>query len=125
MITRDKEVELSRALRDVRGAIDRFHEDWEKGKISTLSSAASGDGYPKSLSTLVQGVELSGGGIKRYLRRIPKDPFADPLISSDLQWVTRGYQDKEESSFGFSADVYDIRSFSNKTALNGTSYKDW
>ena len=77
-IVRGKELELKRSLREIRTAIDRFHADWATGKISKLSDATSDDGYPKTLNSLVAGVELAQakGGKAKYLRRIPEDPFA-------------------------------------------------
>src|SRR4030065_508490 len=61
-VTRTKELELRRALREVRTAIDRFHEDWLSGKISKTNADASDDGYPRSLQVLVEGTE--GGDAK-------------------------------------------------------------
>ncbi|MDX8398865.1 MAG: type II secretion system protein, partial [Gallionellaceae bacterium] len=34
IVTRNKEIELHHVLREVRSAIDGFHEDWLSGKIS-------------------------------------------------------------------------------------------
>src|SRR3989475_9224302 len=56
-VRREKELELRRALRDVRTAIDAFYEDWKGGKISRTSIAASEDGYPKTLQVLVEGAD--------------------------------------------------------------------
>src|SRR3954471_24209819 len=56
-VRRDKELELRRALRDLRNAIDVFHDDWSGGKISKTSQAGSDDGYPKSLDVLVDGAD--------------------------------------------------------------------
>lgn len=125
-IVRSKELELGRSLREIRTAIDRFHEDWSTGKISKLSDAASDDGYPKTLKGLVDGVELAQakGGKAKYLRRIPEDPFAagsDPAG----QWVLRGYQDDKDALRWGGKDVYDVRSGSGKTAIDGSRYRDW
>src|SRR5687768_9590704 len=72
-VRREKELELRRALREVRNAIDAFNDDWKGGKISKTGSAASDDGYPKTLQALVDGAETSDakGGKRKYLRRIP------------------------------------------------------
>jgi len=126
-VRRTRELELHRALRTVRTAIDRFHEDWETGRISHLSDAASVDGYPRTLQVLVQGVPAAGprGGTVRYLRRIPRDPFANPRQAPTRQWALRGYQDFTNAPTWDGKDVYDIHSRSPLTAINGTHYRDW
>lgn len=126
-VRRDKEIELRRALREIRTAIDVFHEDWTTGRISKTNDAASDDGYPKTLQILVDGAEASGakGGQRRYLRRIPRDPFADAGKPVEEQWVLRGYQDEPDTLVGNGKDVYDVRSAVENVALDGTYYKDW
>src|SRR4051812_16236 len=75
-VRREKEIELRKALRDVRSAIDAFYDDWKGGKISRSATAASEDGYPRTLQTLVDGADTGDakGSKRRYLRRIPRDP---------------------------------------------------
>lgn len=126
-VRREKELELRRALRDVRTAIDAFSEDWKGGKISRTSTAASENGYPKTLQVLVDGADTGDakGNKRRYLRRIPRDPFADPAKPPADQWVLRGYQDAADSLAWSGRDVYDVRSSSENTALDGTRYKEW
>ncbi len=126
-VRRDKEIELRRALREMRIAIDGFHEDWVAGRISKTSDAASDDGYPKTLQVLVDGTETSGakGGRRKYLRRIPRDPFADAKKSTEEQWTPRGYQDETDSIVWGGKDIYDVHSASEGVALNETRYKDW
>ena len=126
-VRRNKEIELRQALRDMRGAIDRFHLDWETAKISKLNNAVSEDGYPKTLQVLVEGVgagQAKGGKIK-YLRRIPADPFSDPDKPSLEHWVLRGYQDAPDATSWGGTDVYDVRSASRRKAIDGSFYKDW
>ncbi|MBI2778423.1 MAG: type II secretion system protein [Gammaproteobacteria bacterium] len=126
-VRRSKEIELRQALRDIRGAIDRFHLDWETAKISKLDNAVSEDGYPKTLKILVEGVgsvQAKGGKIK-YLRRIPRDPFAAQGQPMYDQWVPRGYQDDLDSNAWGGKDVYDVHSASTRKAIDGTLYKDW
>ena len=78
-VRREKELELRQALRQVRSAVDVFHDDWKTGKIPKTGDAASDDGYPKTLQILVDGVDAgqAKGGKLRYLRRVPRDPFGD------------------------------------------------
>jgi general secretion pathway protein G len=127
LVRREKELELRRALRDIRSAIDSFHDDWKAGRISKLSGAASDDGYPKTLQVLVDGVDAGDarGGKRRYLRRIARDPFADPQRTPAEQWVLRGYQDERETLVWGGRDVYDVRSAAEGTAIDGTRYQDW
>lgn len=126
-VTRTKELELRRNLREVRTAIDRFHDDWLTGKISKTNADASDDGYPRSLQVLVDGVEGSDakGGKRRYLRRIPADPFSASDKLPLEQWAIRGYQDEADTIIMSGKDVYDIRSQADRTALDGTRYRDW
>lgn len=126
-VRRGKELELRRALRETRSAIDAFHDDWLAGRITKTTSAASDDGYPRTLRVLVNGVDtaLAKGGKRRYLRRIPRDPFADPSAAPEQQWVLRGYQDESDALTWNGHDVYDLHSASAERAIDGTVYRDW
>lgn len=127
IVVRNKELELHGVLREVRTAIDNFHEDWVSGKIAKSNPNASDDGYPRSLKALTAGVESADakGGKRRYLRRIPRDPFAAPDKSPEESWAVRGYQDDVDATIWNGKDVYDIHSESEHTALDGTHYRDW
>lgn len=126
-VRREKEFELRRELREIRAAIDAFHDDWVAGRISRTDRAASDDGYPKTLEVLVAGVDRgqANGGKRRYLRSIPRDPFSQPGVRAADPWMLRGYQDEMDSLNWGGKDVYDIRSLSGATAIDGTMYKDW
>ena len=126
-VRREKELELRHALREMRTGIDTFHEDWVAGRISKTSDAVSDDGYPKTLQVLVNGTETgqAKGGKRRYLRRIPRNPFSDPLKPVAEQWMMRGYQDEAEGIIWGGRDIYDVRSATDGTAIDGTHYKDW
>jgi general secretion pathway protein G len=123
-VRRDKELELSRSLREVRSAIDGFHEDWLAGRITRNTSAASADGYPKTLQVLVDGVDTgrAGGGKRRYLRSVPHNPLVDV---ADTQWLLRGYQDEPDVLSWNGRDVYDIHAATDKPAIDGSTYRDW
>lgn len=126
-VVRTKELELHGALREVRTAIDAFHEDWGSSKISKTNANVSEDGYPRSLNLLVEGVESSDvkGGKRRYLRRIPRDPFSEKDKAPEESWMIRSYQDELDATVWSGTDAYDIRSKSDRTALDGTHYRDW
>lgn len=126
-VIQHKEIALRETLRETRNAIDAFHEDWKNGKISKVSGQASEDGYPLTLSILVDGVILSGaaGDSKRYLRRLPENPFAKPQEPMQKQWNIISYRDIPGMiSFG-PKDVYDIRANTHKKALDGSLYENW
>lgn len=126
-VTRTKELELRRSLREVRSAIDAFHADWMTGKISKTNSNASEDGYPQTLQVLVEGLESADakGGKRRYLRRIPRDPFASGDKPPEEHWAVRGYQDDVDAVVSNGKDVYDIHSQSERNALDGSRYRGW
>ena len=92
-----KEAALRSNLFLMREAIDQFYAD--KGK------------YPDSLDALVS---------ERYLRAVPKDPITD--LSDSWQTVQA---DPEPGSVSASAGIYDVKSGSNDTALDGSRYADW
>lgn len=126
-VRRNKELDLNRSLREVRTAIDKFHADWKAGQISKLSGAASANGYPKELRMLIEGVPISGSTERRkYLRRIPYDPMAmDKSGSSDASWRLIGYRDKPDTLSWGGEDVYDIRTSSDRQALDQSYYSTW
>ena len=126
-VRREHELALHRALRDIRSALDRVHADWEDERISRASERVSQDGYPKTLSALVEGIRTGdANGTRRwYLRRIPRDPFADPALPTAQQWALRSYRDPPDNATWGGEDVYDVHSHSNGTAIDGTRYRDW
>lgn len=126
-VQRNREIELRRGLREIRNAIDRYHDDWLLGPPIKNSDTASEDGYPRTLRVLADGVPLRDQLGKRriYLRRIPTDPFADQTRSAEEQWVLRSYQDERQSGSWGGRDIYDIRSGSERIALDGSRYRDW
>lgn len=128
IVQRDKEIKLRSALREIRTAIDTFHDDWKTGKISRSNSdAASQYGYPIKLSILVEGVQHTtvDDVLHKYLRRIPVNPLVDPEMEREEQWQYRSYQDEVDTGVWGGQDVYDVNAASDKQALNGTFYKSW
>lgn len=126
-IRRQQELELRRSLREIRTAIDQFHRHWEQGRIAGVSDAASQDGYPKTLEVLVAGVPLAGEAGRKhyYLRRVPRDPFADQSLPPAEQWALRSYRDSPDTDTWGGEGVYDIRSRSSEKALDGSRYDQW
>ena len=121
---RQKEGELRVALRQIRSAIDAYHQAVQDKKIEASADAS---GYPPDLEVLVEGVTdvSSPEGRKLYfLRRLPKDPFAPEEESAMESWGLRSYDsppDQPEAG----EDVFDVYSRSEKVGLNGVPYKEW
>ena len=126
-VKRDKELELRRDLREMRSAVDQMRADWQNGVISKFSADVSPDGFPKTLDTLVNGVDQSGptAGKKKYLRRIPENPFGENTQPPDQQWGLRSYEDGLKADHWGGQDVYDIFCQGDEKALDGSYYHDW
>jgi len=122
-VTRQKEAELRRVLREMRTAIDKFKDAADAQLIPPTELRAGSEGYPPSLETLVEGVSVVGDATGRklkFLRRIPVDP-----MTGKAEWGLRSYQDKPDSTSWGGQNVYDVYSLSTGTALDGTKYRDW
>jgi len=96
-ITRAKESVLRNNLFTLRTMIDEYTIDKQKA--------------PDSLQDLVS---------EGYLRQIPQDPITG---STDTWRVIM--EDTPVGGSTSSPGVFDVRSGSDKTALDGTSYSDW
>lgn len=121
---RTREVELRRALRDMRTAIDHYKDAVDQGQIPASKVRPGSEGYPPDLETLVAGVEAAGQGTGerklKFLRRVPIDP-----MTREAEWGLRSYEDKPDSRSWGGQNVYDVYSKSDGTALDGTKYRDW
>jgi general secretion pathway protein G len=96
-VQHSKEAVLKQDLFLMRDAIDQYYAD--KGQ------------YPATLDALV-----SDG----YLRGIPKDPVTD----STSTWLSIPAEPNPNNPT-VEAGVFDVKSGSDKTALNGEKYADW
>jgi general secretion pathway protein G len=92
-----REAVLKEDLFRMRDAIDQYHVD--KGK------------YPQSLEDLVT---------DGYLREVPVDPITR---SADTWQTVNAEPDPQNPSA--EPGVYDVKSGSDATALDGTPYADW
>jgi general secretion pathway protein G len=122
-IRREKEAELHRSLREMRGAIDDFKRWADAGRISTLSVNIGSENYPPSLEALVEGVPFANdasGRKKKFLRRIPVDP-----VTGRSDWGLRAYTDSADSTVWGGQSVYDVYSKAAGKGLDGSNYKDW
>lgn len=119
-IKRQKELELRRALRTMREAIDLYKRYSDQGMIE--KEGVDSEGYPPELEILVEGVPLVGSAQEKmkFLRRIPVDPF-----TKEAEWGLRSYQDDFDSKSWGRQNVYDVYTLHQGTALDGTQYEDW
>jgi general secretion pathway protein G len=109
----------------------------------TIFGVDNPDRYPPDLDTLVNGVNvIPRGGIgggrgdlgvnatevgsqlstkkKVYLRGIPIDP-----MTGEAEWDLRSCYDSPDVDSWGGENVFDVRSKSKDTALNGEKYSDW
>lgn len=111
---------------------------------ATIFGVDNPDRYPPDLETLVNGVNviprggsLGGRGVqgvnatevgsaelstkkKVYLRAIPIDP-----MTGKAEWDLRSCYDAADAGSWGGENVFDVRSKSRETALNGEKYSDW
>lgn len=129
-VRRVKEAELRSALRTIRSALDSFNRDCTtadvKRKLATDNCAK--DNWPEKLEVLTEPLKLEGTGdrTRKYLRRIPSDPFT-PLDSPDdpNNWGLRSYVDTPDSTQWGEENVYDVYSKSDGVGLDGSKYSTW
>jgi general secretion pathway protein G len=116
----------------------------------TIFGVDNPDRYPPTLQTLIEGVNVvprgvgTGGGrglqstgtrpsdtsstldsqlatkTKVYLRALPIDP-----MTGKADWDIRSCYDASDSTSWGGENVFDVRSKSRETALNGEKYSDW
>ena len=112
----------------------------------TIFGVDNPDRFPPDLETLVNGVDvlpITAGGLGRrgdmrfsateaasqdslipkvkvYLRRIPVDP-----MTGKAEWDLRSAYDSADTNSWGGENIFDVRSKSDGTALNGEKYRDW
>ncbi|HKP73081.1 MAG TPA: type II secretion system protein [Pyrinomonadaceae bacterium] len=111
----------------------------------TIFGVDNPDRYPPKLETMVEGVSVAprpqGGAAavntnsgdlpklgdaalafkkKVYLRKIPVDP-----MTGNAEWDLRSCYDSPDAGSWGGENVFDVRSKSRDTALNGQKYSDW
>ena len=119
-VKRQNEIELQRALRTMREAIDAYKKLADEKRIEVEEDT---EGYPPTLEVLVKGVEVQDKDAKgkagakktvKFLRRIPKDP-----MTNSYDWGLRSYQDDFDSDVWGEENVYDVYTKSPAVALDG------
>jgi general secretion pathway protein G len=96
-VIRAQEAVLKEDLYRMRDALDQYYADKQK--------------YATSLEDLVT---------ERYLRAMPRDPFTQ---SSDT-WLPV-QSEPDESDPEAAGGIYDVKSGSDRTALDGSKYAEW
>jgi general secretion pathway protein G len=126
---RSKERELQRALWEIRDAIDAYRRAREQGAILVAGGGRWGAAlYPPSLESLTQAWPDARaerqGEVLRFLRRVPRDPFADAALPAERTWALRSYaSDPDRPQPG--SEVYDVQSGSDRIGLNGIPLRRW
>jgi len=122
---RNKEQELKRALWQMRDAIDAYKLAADNDLIK---KSAADSGYPPNLQALTVGVENQQHPQKKklyFLRRIPRDPFATDLnTSNESTWGKRSYSSALDGDSN-GEDVYDVYSLSAEIGINQQAYGEW
>ena len=95
--TRAREAVLKEDLFRMRDAIDQHYADK--------------NAYPASLDELVA---------QKYLRAIPEDPFT----ASTTTWQTV-MSEIDPANPSVQPGVFDVKSGSDRTGMNGTRYAEW
>jgi general secretion pathway protein G len=121
-VQRQRELDLRRALREMRGAIDRYKTAVDQGQIGGTEVKLGSEGYPPDLETLVKGVKRVGALDRKlkFMRRIPVDP-----MTGTAEWGMRCYQDEPDDTSWCGENVWDVYSKSTSKGLDGTTYNTW
>jgi general secretion pathway protein G len=101
---------------------DRFPPDLETmvNGVNVIPTSATGNvGNPNVNATDVNNATLATKK-KVYLRAIPIDP-----MTGKADWEFRSCYDPPDSDSWGGENVFDVRSKSKGTALNGEKYSDW
>lgn len=96
-VTRSKEAVLKENLFRLRDSIDQYYADKNN--------------YPETLSSLV---------LEKYIRTVPVDPFTQSTDTWQLVMSEVNSEDLLRPP-----GVFDIKSGSQQTALDGSQYSDW
>ena len=122
---RQKEAELRTALRQIREAIDAYHQAVLDKRIE---SPADASGFPLDLEHLVEGVPditKPDRPMIYFLRRLPRDPMhPEPDLPASASWGKRSYASPYDAP-AEGEDVYDVYSRSEALGLNGVPYREW
>ncbi len=116
----ERERDLRAALKDMRYAIDQYHDLAVRNVFGPIKQDS--DGYPESLEILVDGATMNNaeGTKMRFLRRIPIDPF-----TGKAEWGLRSDHDDPKAQSWGGQNVFDVYSKTNEKGSDGTPYSEW
>jgi general secretion pathway protein G len=122
---RQKEVELRKALREIRMAIDiyRFYTDPAINTPGNKHLEPRNPPYPAKLEDLYVGKSFVNDVSEmkfKALRRLPRDP-----MTNSTDWGTRALEDEPDSTASLGSNIFDVYTKSKARALDGTMYRDW
>ncbi len=124
-VQRSHEQELRSALRQIREGIDAYKAAADANRVK---KSADESGYPPDLDALWRGVpDLSDPKREKklyFMRRLPRDPLADPALPAEATWGLRSY-DSEADNPQPGRDVFDVHSLSPQLSLGGRPYQEW
>ena len=131
---RQLELTLQQNLRGLRSAIDAHKAAVSEGRITV---PAGSSGYPATLEVLVDGVAAnattpnaapSGAGTAvpkvYFLRRMPRNPLAEPSLPAAQTWALRSYDSPPEAPRP-GRDVYDVYVDTDQLGLDGSAVREW
>jgi general secretion pathway protein G len=122
---RQREAELRRSLWEIREAIDAYRRAREAGAVPGLAGESL---YPSRLDTLTRlhadaRPDVRGAPL-RFLRRIPRDPYAAANLPADQTWGLRSLASEADRPAP-GAEVFDVYSLSDAVGLDGTPVRQW
>ena len=132
---RQLELTLHQNLRGLRKAIDAHKAAVSEGRITVPSGSS---GYPATLDVLVDGVVASAASAASapnlssgttvpkvyFLRRMPRNPLADPALPAAQTWALRSYDSPPEAPRP-GRDVYDVYVDTDQRGLDGSAVREW
>ena len=134
---RQKEFDLRANLRTLRRALDAYQQASVDGKLGVPTDFGNGigsgnssgqpSGFPPTLQALVDGVPDARAPTERklyFLRRLPRDPFADASVPAALTWGLRSHASPADAPQP-GLDVFDVHSRAEGNGLDGTPYQGW
>ena len=128
---RQKEFDLRANLRTLRHALDAYQQASLDGRLGVPTELGNDSGppsgFPPTLQALVDGVpDARAPGERKlyFLRRLPRDPFADASIPAALTWGLRSHASPADAPQP-GRDVFDVHSRAAGNGLDGTPYRGW
>lgn len=125
LVRSQAERDLRAALWEIRDAIDAYRQAVDAGARKVPEGQSH---YPPTLQSLVDGFDderpTSGARHLYFLRRVPRNPLADPSLPPASTWRLRSYVSPPDRP-AVGDDVYDVLPLNDGEALDGSAYASW